>query len=413
MATKKAPKHSEKKRIIELEKEKKQLRKKLEKLENEKKHSQKFIWRHIVIGLTSSLAIVLLILGNLFFWTGRTLTETPRYVKITQPIIQNTDVQNAIANKVTTELFNNINVEKIAQEALPPKAQFLAPSVASQFKTFTNIQAKNLLANSEFQKAWMQINSVAHSNLIQGIKNYNGDGKFKVKDLYNRLSTRITDGPLRFLANKQLPSNIGTITLFSSPNLPKIHWLVVNLWWLRLLTIGSFLLLTILIIYLARNKRRAVMRLMSGYVASLAALLISVRIAEIIVVNKVAYEYRAATKAVWEIVVQSFINQIFALILVGIFVIFVAWLTGNGKHALRVRDKLSLLLAGKAHKALFKKENTLTRWIGETKRTLQIFVASMAILSLIVVSLTVTNVIVIALIAFLVIGLLEIFAAEK
>jgi len=155
------------------------------------------------------------------------------------------------------------------------------------------------------------------------------------------------------------------------------------------------------------------MRLMSGYVASLAAVLISVRIAEIIVVNKVAYEYRAATKAVWEIVVQSFINQIFALILVGIFVIFVAWFTGNGKHALRVRDKLSLLLAGKAHKALFKKENTLTRWIGETKLTLQIFVASMAILSLIVVSLTVTNVIVIALIAFLVIGLLELFAAEK
>ena len=85
--------------------------------------------------------MVLLITGNLLFWTGNTLVKTDRFTASVAPIIKNSAVQTAVADYTTTQLYNNVDVSQVITQALPPRAEFLASSITGQLKSYTNSSA--------------------------------------------------------------------------------------------------------------------------------------------------------------------------------------------------------------------------------------------------------------------------------
>lgn len=404
---------SDKQRIAALEKENKALKARLTKTETKPK-SKRFNWKALGIIAATGLAGAMLVVGNLVFWTSRTLTDNQRYTQATQPLIQNQDIQEAIANRATTAIFDNINVEQIAQDALPERAQFLAPSIATQVKSFTNTQAKNIVASEQFQEVWQTVNARAHERLLNFIKNYQGDGTFDINDLYARLSERLQDSKLSFLANRTLPSSVGSITLISTPNLPKAHWVVVNLWWIRLLTIGLFVLLTVATVWLAKNRRKALVRIGLLYALLMFATLVALRITKTIAVGKVVPEYQAAAIATWDIVLKSLVQQTIALLLAFGSVSLIAWITGSGRRAAAVRGRMSDLLNGRLHQAVFKnKENKFTTWVGSYKQVIGAILLTIAALSLLVIRLKPVNIIIVVAGLLVAALLLEMLSATK
>lgn len=384
---------SDKQKIATLEKENKALKARLAEVNVRTEKNPRFSWRTAGIVIATGLAGAMLVVGNLVFWTGRTLTDNRRYTEATQPLIQNQAIQEAIANKVTTAIFENVNVEQIAEQALPQRAQFLAPSIATQVESFTNSQAKNIVASSQFQDVWQTVNAGAHQRLLNAVKNYQGDGTFDINDLYARLSERLQDSKLSFLANKTLPANVGSITIISTPNLPKAHWIVVNLWWIRLLSITLFVLLTALAVWLAKNRRGALVRISWLYAFLMLATLLALRVTKTIAVGNIAGQYQAAAIAAWDIVLKSLFQQTVALLLTFIVVAVTAWLTGTGKRAESVRNRIGDVLNGRLHRALFKsKENKFTVWLGTYKKVIEIIVLIVAALSLLVIRLTPINI---------------------
>lgn len=405
---------SDKQKMAALEKENKALKAQLEKVKTNQKNKSRFSWKLLGIILATGLAGAMLVVGNLIFWTGRTITDNQRYVEATQPLIQNQAIQEAIANKATTAIFDNVNIEQLAQDALPPRAQFLAPSIATQVKSFTNAEAKKIVASSQFQDIWQTVNARSHERLLNVVKNYQGDGTFDINDLYARLSERLQDSKLSFLANKTLPSNVGSITIISTPNLPKAHWIVVNLWWIRLLSIGLFVLLTVAAVWLAKNRRKTVARIGLLYAVLMLVTLLALRITKTIMVGKIAPDYQAAAIAAWDIILKSLLQQTAALLLAFIGVSFIAWVTGGGKQAKNLRERTTDLLNGRLHQALFKnKENKLTIWIGAYKRVIGIIFLTGAALSLLIIRLKPINIAVVAGVLLVLMLLLEALSATK
>lgn len=401
---------SQKEEIAQLKAENSRLRRELTK--QKPKSSGSTLKKALVI-LIASIAGALLVVGNILFWTGRTLTDTQKYTAVTNPLIENPVIQDAIATKATTELFSRVDVESIARDALPPRAQFLAPSLATQVENFTNQQAKNIVGSKEFQEVWQTVNERSHARLLAFVKNYQGDGTFDVADLYKQVSQRLEGGSLSFLANKQLPEKVGSITIISAPNLPKVHWIVVNLGWLRLVSILLFVGLTVLAVYLLPRKRKAIVSLGLLYGTLMLVTLISIRIGRTVMIDQVQGPYQAAATEIWKTVLHPLVLQTTALMIVFALIALIAWVTGGGRRAQVVRSRTTDLLGGRAHQAIFKHENSFTSWLGRNKIFVQATGLVLAVIALLAITLTPANIIILLIILLVFEGVTEVLASEK
>lgn len=410
MATKRSPTQE----IAALKAENRQLKASLRKLESVKSTPRSSSrWRTWLIVLCVSMAGAMLVVGNILFWTGRTLTETDRYTEVVAPLIEEPVIQQAIAQKATDSLFEQVDVEAVLQTNLPSRIQFLAPTLSDQIQNFTNQQALKLVSSDEFKTVWVNFNTQMHQRVINFIRNYEGDGTISLADLYTAVSARLSDTRLSFLANKQLPAKVGQVTLISAPNLPKAHWIVVNLWWVRLLTIALFVGLSALAIWLAQNRRRALINLGLLYSGLLLILLISVRVGREVVTGRFASQYQAAAGVAWQTIMRPFIVQTAALILVALIIVTAAWLSGGGRSAQAVRRRLTWALSGKIHQAIFQKENHLSLATARLRTWIEGAIILVAGSSLLVVRLTPPNILVVLVATLLAVGIVEVLAAPR
>jgi hypothetical protein len=86
-------------------------------------------WRRVFVALLVVVGCVLAPLSVLSVWMKSALLDTETYVSIVEPLAENPDVQNAIADRVTETLVVDNSVEQEVAERLPENAQFLAPKI--------------------------------------------------------------------------------------------------------------------------------------------------------------------------------------------------------------------------------------------------------------------------------------------
>ena len=76
-------------------------------------------WRKLAIIVCVAAAAAILVVGNIFFWAGNTLINTDRYVETVQPLLKDTAIQRAVADYTTTQVFKQVDVNQVIQDALP------------------------------------------------------------------------------------------------------------------------------------------------------------------------------------------------------------------------------------------------------------------------------------------------------
>lgn len=329
------------------------------------------LWQKIVILICVALAGALLVTGNILFWAGNSLVKEDRFVATTSPLIKQPEIQQGIALYATNKLYENVDIEQEIQNVLPPRAEFLAPSISGQVRNATQSSLEKILANEKFQDTWTSTVTKAHSRIINYVKNYQGNGTISLNDVYQSLSKQLEGTKLSFAANKTLPSSVGSITLIQASWLPAAHNLVTNIDLYRFLAILIVMVASALAIWLARNRRKMVIGLGALYSVLMAISLLSIRIFQQSIPAKVASEYQPAVKTAVNIITQPLIIQTRTILLLSILTMIVAWLTGPYKVAVTVRERIQTLLEGKVHQAVFAKENAFTRWVGRYKRVLQ------------------------------------------
>jgi len=133
----------------------------------------------------SVLAVVLLVLGCVLVpvslvavWTHNQVSDTDRFVETVRPLAADPSVQEALTNRITTTVFQYVDVQGLANEAIdalaaqglrPELAQRmhgLTPTLATAVNELVRDKVAALVASPQFASAWDQAVRVAHQDMV-------------------------------------------------------------------------------------------------------------------------------------------------------------------------------------------------------------------------------------------------------
>ena len=344
-------------------------------------------FRKTAVVVCMVLAVLLLVLGNLFFWTGNTIVNQDRFVAATAPVIQNAQVQHTLALYGTNQIFAAVNVQQYITQVLPPRAAFLAPQLAGQVRGFTQGSLQKALAAPKFQQTWNMVIANQHERLIAFIKDYQGNGTISLNDIFQHLTAGLGSTKLAFLQGKQLPSSVGNITVVQASWLPTAHKVVNNIGNWRILSILGLVIFTALAIWLSRKRRKTVFYLCLFSILGLFASLVILRAVRERIVDQVQPAYQAGVISAIQILAHSLLVQTVTIIVAIVILGLITWISGGSKSAQSTKRFTRELFTEKLHRVFFAEENVMTSWIHAHKALLEwitvgVFVALMLLLRL-------------------------------
>lgn len=375
---------------------------------------------HLISGLKKAavvvcmvLAVLLLVAGNLFFWAGNTLVSQDRFVAATAPVIQDTQVQQSLALYTTNHIFAAVDVQQIITHVLPPRADFLAPQLTSQVRGFTKNSLQKALAAPKFQQTWNTVIARQHERIIHFAKTYQGNGTISLNDIFQRLTAGLGDTKLSFLQGKQLPKNVGSITVVTASWLPAFHNLVTNIGMWRLVCILGLVIFTALAIWLSRKKRRTIFYLCLFSVLGLFGSLVVLRLFRQRLIDNVQPAYQAGATRAIQIIAHSLLVQTFTIIAAIVILGIITWISGDSGSARNSKRFIRDLFTNKLHALFFSQENVITSWIGRYRVVLDWVAFGIFLLLMLTLRLTTKTLILLVVLLIIVVLAIEVLSNQS
>src|SRR5262245_59460938 len=113
-------------------------------------------------------------------WTRATVLNTDRYVNTMAPLARSVAVQNAVADKLSTAITDKVDVQALAQEALPGRADVLAPAIAAGVDSAIRNQINDFVHSDRFPEVWDSANRRIHDRVI-GLLTTGESGRLKLE----------------------------------------------------------------------------------------------------------------------------------------------------------------------------------------------------------------------------------------
>ena len=313
-------------------------------------------WRRALVAILVIVSVVLVPLAGLSIWVRNLVLDTNHYVDTVAPLAHNRAITDLVAERATNRLFQEVDVEAQAKDALPERAQFLAGPLSSGVQTFTHDAAQRVLATEQFATVWKEANRRAHAQVV---KLLTGEGKniaVKNDKVVLDLSAVIDEEVKRLdqrgvtvfdsVAKKQ--KNL-QVELFDAGQLQKARSAVHLLDRLRIVLVVLVFVLLGAALALSGNRRRTLMRWALGIVIAMAVT------AALLALGRSAYlsvaKNHDAAGAAFDILVRYLRNGIRVIAALGIIVALAAFLSGPSRPAVRIREGAKSLIGGAGRKA--------------------------------------------------------------
>ena len=179
------------------------------------------------------LASLLAIVSVVSRYVRSELLDTDRYVETVAPLASEPSVQNAVGERVTTEIFTRLDVEEVAEDALSRLTELGAPEIvtglavplADQVESFVEERVDEFLASAEFAELWEDANRRAHAEVRAVLTGESGDVvsvedgviRVDVGPVVSAVRDRLVDRGLDLASN--IPDVSATFTLVESEQL--------------------------------------------------------------------------------------------------------------------------------------------------------------------------------------------------
>lgn len=181
------------------------------------------------------IAIILVVLGCVvgtvsvaIVWLNQVVLDTDKYVATVAPLSENAAIKDAVANRLTDELFTRTHAEQLASEALPDKVDFLAAPIVGATEGYVNEQIRKLLDSAEFSKIWKDSNRKAHrflTHLLTGEEGtvYTQDGKVNLDlgGVIEIVKARLAEKGITLFENVTIDADSVQLTIFEYQNITK------------------------------------------------------------------------------------------------------------------------------------------------------------------------------------------------
>jgi hypothetical protein len=385
-------------------------------------------WRTPVSALLIVIGCVLAPLSVVGVWTANQVSDTNRYIANIEPLIHDPAIQNALTDKVTTQITSHLNVTGFVNQAatlltskgLPRVGGLLktfGPALSSAVTGYIHSFVHKIVTSPQFANAWIQVNTVAHQTLVKALSGQNGaitvsNGQVTI-DLAPFIQIVKQDLSKRgFTLVNNLPPIHPTLALFSSRTLVQAQTLyrVVND--LKIVLPIAALLLIGAGVYIARDHRRALIGAGLGFAASMLVLGAALLIFRGVYLNSVPQSVLPsnAAAATFDTLVRFIKVALRALLVLGLVVAIGAFLTGPSVTAVRTRagfaKGLGWLRAGGERKGLT--TGPAGRWTYAHRRALRICAVSLAAVIFVFQGRpTASSIIVLVILLLVVLGLIE------
>ena len=338
-----------------LRREVEELRQQLDEKESPEPGDRRGWWRPLVAGLLIAIAALLAPISVVATWARDEIEDTDRYVETITPLASNPAVQQAIAARIETEIYNYIDLDQITQDVvnalnqrgLPPRAAATLDAVsgplASAIRGFINDQIDTLVQSDLFEQAWIEANRQAHAQLVavltgEGTDSVNvsgGEVSVSVAAVIDTIKDELVKQGFG-LASRIPPVN-ASFVIFQSDDLTKAQGAFSLLdgiaTWLPV--VG--LLLLVIAVFVARDRRRGLLAAGLAIAASMILLGAILNLLRPIYLDALpADASTAAAGAIYDTLVGFIRTALRAVLVVALVIAVVAWLlapTGAGAAA--------------------------------------------------------------------------------
>src|SRR6266566_3508478 len=137
----------------------------------------RFSWRTPVAALLIFAGCVLAPISVLAVWTANQVSDTSRYVANVAPLIKDPAIQNALTDKLTSDIVAKIDVKgltdqaaaELSQKGLPKIGgllQSVSGSLASGVQGFVHSGIHKIITGPQMAAAWVSVNRAASRALV-------------------------------------------------------------------------------------------------------------------------------------------------------------------------------------------------------------------------------------------------------
>jgi hypothetical protein len=389
-------------------------------------------WRAVVATLLIVVGCVLAPLSVVAIWARNQVTNTDRYVATVSPLARDPAIQNAIADQITAQIFNYIDVQglttqavdALAERGLPPRlaeqVEALSGPIANGVRNFTREQVGRVVASDAFADAWVQANRLAHQELVAALTGEGGRAITVENDTVSvNMAAFVQTVKQQLVASgfslaARIPDVDVSFVLFQSDDITRAR-AGFNL----LNTLGVWLPIVALIllalgVYVAKDHRRALVGAALGVAVAMVILALGLAVFRSIYLDGVPATVlpHDAAAILYDTIARFLRLGIRTILVLALVVAAGAFLTGQSVTAVRARQGLTGAigwLQGSAEQAGFR-TGPVGTWVHGNKRALRIGAVVLAALALVfwdrptgkvVLGLTLVLLVVLALIEFL------------
>jgi hypothetical protein len=316
------------------------------------------------------MATVLIVLGcvlapvaGVSVWVNNQVSDTERFVRTMGPLIEDPDVQSRLTDRLTTTVFQYVDVQGIADDAvdalaaqgLPPQVtdrlSTLTPTLASAVTGFVHDRIAELVASPAFATAWNQAITVVHRQAVSVLSgNSEGiviQGDMVVLDLapfIDLAKERLSDAGLT--AVNLVPEVHPTVELAQADTLVSAQTAYSTLDSVASVLPWIVLLLLAVGIYLARNRFRALVGTGLGIALSMVVLGVGLLVARGLLIDAVPPGAAPATASGFDIIVTYLRLGMRTLLVLGLVLAVAGFLAGRSESAVRIRRSVADRLHG-------------------------------------------------------------------
>jgi hypothetical protein len=322
------------------------------------------------VGWRAPVATVLIVLGCLLapvsvlgVWTANQVSDTGRYVANVAPLIQEPAVQNALTDKVSAQITSHLDVTGLTKQAATALTDKGLPRVGTLLNTFSGSlagavngfihgQVHNVVTSPGFARAWVQVNTVAHGEIVKALSGRgggavatsNGQVTVSLGPFINIVKQDLAARGLTIV--NQLPPINPTLTLFSDKYLVKAQTGYRLLNDLKIVLPILALVLLAAGVYIARRHRRALIGAGLGLAVSMFVLGAGLLIFRAVYLNSVPSSVLPSDAAavMFDTFVRFIRDGLRLLLVVGLVVAAAALMTGPSVTAVRTRQGISASL---------------------------------------------------------------------
>ncbi len=254
------------------------------------------MWRRILAWVLLVLACIILPIAVTGAWVRGTIMDTDGFVNAVGPLASEPAIQEAIATKVTDQIFERLALEERLQSAFPDKLGFLAAPVTKQLQEFTQTAAERLVASDEFPAIWTAAVRAVHSTVVDFM---NGSGRVSLGEEgvieldMSGLSTRIVDRleqlGIEISADERPILTSGKVPIAQVAGLEKIRGLLnfLNKLFIVLPILAVLFLAGSVAVAAKGRRQRTAVRAGIGIMISMAIFVVILLIVRMILLNAV------------------------------------------------------------------------------------------------------------------------------